>query len=379
MRYVLGVDGGGSKVTCLAANEEGRLLGYGRGGGVNTNYVLRQEAMDSLKAAITTALEKAGLHGQQIETLCISAPMGPDTLEKVMEECGIKHIIRAAEGETPRWAARFWIDGRVGVTVDAGTGSLARGWARDGREVGAGGWGAALGDEGSGYWISFKAMQAVLQAHDGRIEETMLTKAVLEHFGLSRVDEITFRVHVGIETAETATGDQTRFTIDSGTVVDKSAAQEAESAQESEASKGGLFYRKVRHKEPLKRHEIASFCPIVAKLAQQGDWKALEILEEAGDELGRLGSAIIKRLGMGEDEFVVVPFGGVFRVGDFVLRTFKETICAAASRAKIVEPKFEPEVGAVLLALDHIGIAINDQIIDAIEQSSINFPSCRRC
>jgi N-acetylglucosamine kinase-like BadF-type ATPase len=372
MRYVLGVDGGGSKVTCLAANEEGRLLGYGRGGGVNTNYVLRQEAMDSLKSAITTALKEANLRGQQIETLCISAPMGPDTLGKVIEECGIKHVIRAAEGETPRWAARFWIDGRVGVTVDAGTGSLARGWARDGREVGAGGWGAALGDEGSAYWISFKAIQAVLQALDGRIEETMLTKAVLEHFGLSRVDEIPFRVHVGVETAETVTGDQTRFTMDSGIVVDKSAAQEAES------SEGGLFYRKVRHKQPLKRHEIASFCPIVAKLAQQGDWKALEILEEAGYELGRLGSAIIKRLGMGEDEFVVVPFGGVFRAGDVVLRTFKETIRAAASRAKIVETKFEPEVGAVLLALDDIGIAINDQIIDAVEQSSINFPSCRR-
>jgi N-acetylglucosamine kinase-like BadF-type ATPase len=373
MRYVLGVDGGGSKVTCLAANEEGRLLGYGRGGGVNTNYVLRQEAMDSLESAINTALKEANLRGEQIETLCISAPMGPDTLENVIEECGIKHVIRVAEGETPRWAARFWIDGRVGVTVDAGTGSLARGWARDGREVGAGGWGAALGDEGSGYWISFKAMQAVLQAHDGRIEETMLTKAVLEHFGLSRVDEIPFRVHVGIETAETVTDDRTRFTIDSGIVVDKSAAQEAES------SEGGLFYRKVRRdKGPLKRHEIASFCPIVAKLAQQGDWKALEILEEAGYELGRLGSAIIKRLGMGEDEFVVVPFGGVFR-GDVVLRTFKETIRAAASRAKIVETKFEPEVGAVLLALDDIGIAISDQIIDTIEQSSINFPPCRRC
>ena len=379
MRYVLGVDGGGSKVVCLAADEDGRLLGYGRGGGVNTNYVLRQEAMDSLKSAINTALKEAGLRGQQIETLCISVPMGPDTLGKVMEECSIRHVTRAAEGETPRWAARFWIDGRVGVTVDAGTGSLARGWARDGKEVGAGGWGAALGDEGSGYWISFKAMQAVLQAHDGRIEETMLTKAVLEHFGLSQVDEIPFRVHVGIETVETATSDRAGFVIDSGIIIDKSAAQAAECAQELEASEGGLFYRKVKHKEPLKRHEIASFCPIVAKLAQQGDWKALEILEEAGYESGRLGSAIIKRLGMEQDEFVVVPFGGVFRAGDLVLRTFKETIRAAASRAKIVEPKFEPEVGAVLLALDDIGIAINDQIIDAIEQSSINFPSCRRC
>jgi len=372
MRYVLGIDGGGSKIVCLAADEKGRLLGYGRGGGVNTNYVLRQEARDSARSAINTALQEASLRAEQIESLCIGAPLDPETLGKVIEECGIKHVVRAAEGETPRWAARFWIDGRVGVTVGAGTGSLARGWARDGREVGAGGWGAALGDEGSGYWIGFKAMRAVLQAHDGRLEETMLTKAVLEHFGLSQPEDLPFRVHVAVEVREATSGERTRFVIDSGTVIEKSAAQE------SEASEGGLFYRKVTPQQPLRRHEIASLCSAVAKVARQGDWKAREILEEAGHESGRLGVAVIKRLGMEQEEFAVVPFGGVFKAGELVLRTFRETIHAAAPRATIVEPKFEPEVGAVLLALNDIGVAIDGQIIDAIEQSSVNFPSCRR-
>jgi hypothetical protein len=54
--------------------------------------------------------------------------------------------------------------------------------SRDGREAGAGGWGATLGDEGSGYWISLQAMTAVLQAHDGRIQDTALSDAVLKHF-----------------------------------------------------------------------------------------------------------------------------------------------------------------------------------------------------
>ena len=71
MRYVLGIDGGGSKTACLAADEMGKLLGYGRGGPVNTNYVLRQEAVDSLKCAINTALEEAGLRGDQIVQLML--------------------------------------------------------------------------------------------------------------------------------------------------------------------------------------------------------------------------------------------------------------------------------------------------------------------
>jgi len=245
--------------------------------------------------------------------------------------------------------------------------------------VGAGGWGAALGDEGSGYWIGFKAMRAMLQAHDGRLEETRLTKAVLEHFGLSQPKDLPFRVHVAVEVTEALSGERTRFVIDSGTVIERLGQRPSPNgAQESEASDGGLFYRKVTPTRPLRRHEIASLCSAVVKVARQGDWKALEILEEAGHESGRLGAAVIKRLGMEQEEFAVVPFGGVFKAGELVLRTFRETIHATAPWATIVEPEFEPEVGAVLLALNDIGVTIDDHIIETIEQSSVNFPACRR-
>mgnify|MGYP003881716817 CR=1 FL=1 len=220
-------------------------------------------------------------------------------------------------------------------------------------------------------------MIAVLQAYDGRIEETMLTKAVLRHLGLSAVHEIPYRVHGGLMISEKATEGRVRFMIDSGHIVNRSVAKRAEPHQEMASSEGGLFFRQMLHIEPLKRHEVASLCPIVVRVARQGDWKALEILEEAGRELGRLGVAVIKRLGMEKDEFVVVPFGGVFKAGELVLRSFKKTIHAVASKARVVRSKFEPEVGAVLLALNDIGVIIDDQIIDAIERSSVNFPSCR--
>jgi N-acetylglucosamine kinase-like BadF-type ATPase len=364
MRCVLGIDGGGSKVACLAADETGRLLGYGPGGPVNTNYVLRQEAVESLKRAINTALEEAGLHGEQIEALCISAPMAPDAVEEAIKQFGIRQVIRAAEGETPRWLARFWIDEHIGVTVDAGTGSIARGWSRDGREAGAGGWGATLGDEGSGYWISMKAMIAILQACDGRIEETMLTKPVFEHFGMSDMLDMMFQVSQGLVRTRDA---EFGVAPDSG----------SECSDTGEASVGGVLFHKRTRSEPLRRYEVATLCPVVAKVAQQGDWKAIEILKEAGYELARLGVAIIKRLGMESDEFAVVPFGGVFRAGELVLRSFRETILAAAPRAKVIQPRFEPVVGAVLLALSEIGVVIDDQVIAVIEQSSTRFPACR--
>ena len=361
MRRVLGIDGGGSKTTCLAADERGRLLGYGRGGPINTNYTKRREAVLSLQRAIQAALEEAGLRGEQIEALCMSAPMAPDAVAEVTDELGIGRIIRAAEGETPRWAARFWIDMHVGVTVDAGTGAMARGWTRDGREAGASGWGATLGDEGSGYWISIEAMRAVLQAHDGRIKKTMLTEPVLAHLGASDMLDMVFTVSQGL-VREVDVGEQVRIAPDSG----------------AECSNAGVFFRKnAAGSGPLARCEVAALCPVVAETARHGDWKAIEILERAGLELGRAGAAVIKRLEMEEETFAVVPFGGVFRAGEFVLRPFQETIAAAAPRAEVLAPKFEPVVGAVLLALHEIGAAIDDSITKSVEQSVNEFPVCR--
>ena len=364
MRYVLGIDGGGSKVVCLAADESGRLLGYGQGGPVNTNYVLRAEAMESLKCAISTALGQASLRGEQIETLCISAPTAPRAIEEVRHELAIRQVIRAAEGMTPRWAARFWIDAHVGVTVDAGTGSLARGWSRDGRVAAAGGWGATLGDEGSGHWISLQAMRAVLQAYDGRIGETMLTTVVLEHFGISDVLDMVFQVSRWLVRAANAS--QVTVIPDSGATY-PSADQRAV---------GGLYFRIHSRDGSLTRDAVATLCPIVVQMAQQGDWKAIEILGQAGYELGRLGVAVIRRLAMEDEEFVVVPFGGVFRAGRLVSRSFEETILATAPRAGVVSPRFEPMVGAVLLALSEIGVEIDDQVHQAIERSSAHFPAC---
>jgi N-acetylglucosamine kinase-like BadF-type ATPase len=361
MRYVMGIDGGGSKVACLVAEETGRLRGCGRGGSVNTNYVERQAAVEALQRALRTALEAGGLLGAPIESLCISAPMDPEAVAEAVSGFSVRRVVQAAEGETPRWAAHYWIDGHVGVTVDAGTGSIARGWTPDGQQAGAGGWGATLGDEGSGYWISAQAMKAVLEAQDGRIEETALTQIVFEHFGFRDALDMVFQVTQGF--VRPADGSRAmRVGPDSG----------------AESSRAGVVFRKPKDvHSPLLRNEVASLCPAVVRAAQQGDRTARRILDAAGRELGKLAAAIIKRLYMTHDTFAVVPFGGVFKAGELVLGSFRETVIAAAPHAQVVLPQFEPVVGAVLLALDDISIPIDWPVVEAIEQSANNYPGSR--
>ena len=113
MPYVLSIDGGGSKTACLASDENGRLLGFGKSGPVNTNYIERDQAVRSMKFAISACLKESGLESKQIETLYISAPIAPDILEVGVQSFNIKQVKRAAEGETPRWAARFWVNERI--------------------------------------------------------------------------------------------------------------------------------------------------------------------------------------------------------------------------------------------------------------------------
>lgn len=222
-----------------------------------------------------------------------------------------------------------------------------------------------MGDEGSGYWIAMRAMSAVLQARDGRLGETLLAQAVLEHYGLADELELVFRASHGLarEDAEAGVG----VGPDSG----------SESPPGGAGSEGGLRFRQGVPGRALRRDEVAGLCPVVADAAARGDPVALGILQDAGIELGRLGAAVIRRLQMEQEEFAVVPFGGVFRIGKPVLDSFCEAILATAPRAAVVQPRFEPVAGAVLLALHEIGVEIDAEVIAAIEQSAGDFPQVR--
>jgi hypothetical protein len=166
-----------------------------------------------------------------------------------------------------------------------------------------------------------------------------------------------------------------RFTIDSGHILNQTPEIQGNGKiQNAEASGGGLFFRQFQPAEPLTRHQVASLCPVVGKVARQGDRVALQILKDAGTELGRLAVAVINRLGMQDEEFAIIPFGGVFKTGEPILEPFQEICLKVAPKAKIAYSKFEPEVGAVLIALNKIGGEIDEPILSTIEQSSQKFP-----
>jgi N-acetylglucosamine kinase-like BadF-type ATPase len=87
------------------------------------------------------------------------------------------------------------LDDAVGVALIAGTGAIALGRDSTGRRSRASGWGHILGDEGSGYYIGCRALQAVVRAMDGRGEPTTLVSCLMDHWKLTAPDDMLMRVY----------------------------------------------------------------------------------------------------------------------------------------------------------------------------------------
>jgi N-acetylglucosamine kinase-like BadF-type ATPase len=73
-----------------------------------------------------------------------------------------------------------------GVVVISGTGMIVYGVDRQGQRRRAGGWGALLDAQGSGYAMGIAALQAVAQATDGTGPPTLLQTSILQQLGLEQ-------------------------------------------------------------------------------------------------------------------------------------------------------------------------------------------------
>jgi N-acetylglucosamine kinase-like BadF-type ATPase len=126
---------------------------------------------------------------QSITRTCVgtageTVPLVRDWLRESITARVSGELILLGDVEIALDAAFF---GRPGVLAMAGTGSNVAGRACDGTLTTAGGWGPALGDQGSGHRIGSEALRAMFLAKDdGR--ETSLFDAVLMFWQLKSLD-----------------------------------------------------------------------------------------------------------------------------------------------------------------------------------------------
>lgn len=189
-RFFLGVDGGGTGCRARIEDEAGKVLGMGLAGPAAARF-----GIEISWRAIETAFQAAIREAQ----------LGPAEVGALRAGVGVAGLGRKGAREAfvalphPFAAIGFATDGliaclgahagREGGIVIVGTGSVGIGRVK-GRDLRVGGYGFPVSDEGSGADLGLRAIRLALRAHDGRSEETALTRELMARFDNDPADTV---------------------------------------------------------------------------------------------------------------------------------------------------------------------------------------------
>ena len=190
---VVGVDGGGSRTRVMLADAHGTVLARTEGAASALTPGQESMAADVIKALIADVLAMA----ERAETrpaVCVVGVAGAGQERAAQALWSALASRRVADDVSVQADATIALDDAfgdsAGVLLIAGTGSVAFARAPDGRLERCGGWGPAIGDEGSAAWLGTRALSVITAAQDGREPETALTGAVLTALELESLDEL---------------------------------------------------------------------------------------------------------------------------------------------------------------------------------------------
>lgn len=301
---VLGVDGGGTKTLAwLAARlaaPSAPPLGIGQAGPGNPRSVGFEAAQANIAAAVAAAFEAAHLSPVCVGSACLGlAGAGRESEQVRVRDWalarGLAQHVRVTHDAEIILAAGTSLG--VGVALICGTGSFAWGRQAAGETARAGGWGYLLGDEGSGYHLALRGLQAAVRSADGRGPAT----ALLERF-------------------------QQRL--------DAAAPQDLIEA--------------VYHPD-MSRERLAELATIVFELAES-DAVAASLVHEAAGELALMATTLVRRLRFPPGAYELALAGGVLvrqlRLQEELLRA----LAAAGAPPAAWQVVADPVRGAVALA-----------------------------
>jgi N-acetylglucosamine kinase-like BadF-type ATPase len=291
VEYFMGIDGGGSHVRVVITTPDLTVVSSAQGGSANPNSAGRDAAALAVQETVWTALADARLRVGEIAAVGIGIAGTVTARDWVRETVAAALPTAALAIATDFEIALIGSRGeRLGVLILAGTGSVAFGINEAGESAQVGGWGYLLGDEGSGYMLGLKALQAVVRAADGRDQATSLTDAVLASLQLKNPQELIQWVYA-----------------------------------------------------PNRTRDIARLAPLV--LDAVDDPVAKRIVSENLDELKLAAETVVRRLKIKSPAFAFA--GGLLTE----LNPLSRGLCAALGLPSIPVPKYSPVIGAALLVL----------------------------
>jgi len=291
MKQSLALDSGGTKVMAILYDEDFRIRTVCRSGSLRDNTTSREligKNVDKLMSGL-------GLNREESVPLeRITGTIDGVFYNRLKESCTIGSVCGCGELDLGLCAAGIFGDALLALS---GTGATL--FSRyNGKNDGTGGYGAAVSDAGSGYWLGRNAMNAAIAWDEERGEKTILREMITEHFGASCLRDAIFSIYSKTDISPAAC--------------------------------------------------VASCAPLVSRAALAGDRIALNLLCETGTVLGEQLLYLIRKNRI-PAEIPVTISGSVWRGHPALFASFRRIILNHTPDRQIIIPEFEPIVGAVIL------------------------------
>jgi glucosamine kinase len=294
LRYVLGIDAGGTKTVGLLADERGEVLAEARGAGAN----LQSQGELGVEKVLYGIFEELSLH--PASALCLGIAGVDRASDEALVHGILKRLGRGGAARVVNDAVIALAAGapeRFGIVILAGTGSIAYGLDRRGGVARAGGYGHLLADEGSGFWLGRQALRAAVRSEDGRGPRTRLGELVFHELGVVSVAELV----------------------------------------------------PLAYERGLPPPRLASLALLVRDAAEAGDVAARALVERAAHELALAARSVAARLRF-DGPYPVVLAGGLFQAWPGLCDEVVAQLGLPDGRpSRLVR---EPAHGAVALALE---------------------------
>jgi len=301
-RYVIGIDGGGTKTEAALADFKGNILKLTKTGSSSPRNVGINKVVEN----IIKGIEKVR-KGKKVNSIFVGMPAVEEEY-KSKKEIIKKEILKRLKdfkgklmiGSDQLVAFRSGTDKKDGIVLISGTGCVCHGW-QEKKEAKTSGWGW-LADEGSGFWTGQKGFQAVLKELDGRGPKTIITKILFKEWKIKNKNDLLNKVYLN-------------FSI----------------------------------------RQISLISKLVDRAANKGDEVAKDVMAKAGKELAQSAIAVIKKLNFQNEKFSIVLVGGMFD-SKTVSYFFKREVKKIAKKTQFLRPKVGPVIGAVKLAIEQLTI-----------------------
>lgn len=311
MKYIMGIDGGGTKTKLLLTDASGRLIFEEEGGPSNINVTGYESVKQVLGEMVLRALNKTGAVPSDCLSLCMGATGAGRKTEKekikeIFKTLGFECQITITDDATI--ALYGGLGGKAGIMVISGTGSICLGRNNEGRIYRCGGWGHIIGDEGSGYDIGRNILISIMRGFDGREPQSAMTPMVLKHLSLDNPEELVEYVY----------------------------------------------------RRGISKKEIAALAVFADAGCEVKDAAAMKIIERSAEEIHCAVVTVINKLGFTGKVEVCVG-GGVLTKSKFLRESFTRLLNQSHPDAQVITMRKDAAWGAVYMAMELAGILKNAQ------------------